>query len=223
MNLTAARHHTAHKPSRSMGWFIALSLLLHLMVLLGMQREQEQVLFPAAQTRTAALALHLRQPEPAAAAKPAQTTPQASETVTTPLQPGHRSVRPEQQQPEPKTQTKQANTQKTAINTETITAEAHPDSTARLENLRVTLQRELTHYFNYPILARRNGWQGEVILAFRLEVDGTIMNARVARSSGYGVLDRAALNALGKVKRINHTLQQVQDMQLPVIYRLQES
>lgn len=205
-----------------MGWFVALSLLLHLVVLLGMQREQEHVLLPAAQTRTAALALHLRQPDPSVAARPAQTTPQARKTVTTPRPSRHRTVRSEQQQPEPKTETKQANTPKTLPRTEAITTEAHPDSTAQLENLRVTLQRELTNHFSYPLLARRRGWQGEVILAFRLEVDGTIINARVARSSGYGVLDRAALNALGKVKRINHTLQQVQDMQLPVIYRLQE-
>ena len=217
MSQLAASHHTEHSPSRSMGWFVVISLLLHLMVLLGMQREQEQILFPAAQTQTAALALHLRPPEPAVKAKPEQAKQPARKVSARSQSSKPRSVRAEHQ-PEPQ----KTNSETPAEKSEVITTEAHPDSTTRLENLRVTLQRELTHYFNYPILARRNGWQGEVVLAFRLNVDGTIINARVARSSGYGVLDRAALNALGKVKRINHTLQQVQDMQLPVIYRLQE-
>ncbi len=64
------------------------------------------------------------------------------------------------------------------------------------------MRQELARHFNYPLLARRRGWEGEVLLAFRLEADGRITGAHVARSSGYGVLDRAALTALGKVKRI---------------------
>lgn len=206
-----------------MGWFVALSLLLHLVFLLGMQREQEPVLLPAAQTQTAALALHLRQPEAAATTKPAPHTTQPRKTVTTPEPARHGSVYQAQQTTEQQPEPQQAQNQMPVTKPAPVTARAHPDSTDQLENLRVTLRRELTNHFSYPQLARRRGWQGEVILAFRLEVDGTIINARVARSSGYGVLDRAALNSLGKVKRINQTLPQEQDMQLPVIYRLQES
>ena len=89
-------------------------------------------------------------------------------------------------------------------------------------NLKVTLQQEFARHFSYPSLARRRGWQGEVLLAFRLETDGRIMDAHIARSSGYTVLDRAALAALGKIKRIETKTPRSVAMQLPVIYRLQE-
>ncbi len=88
-------------------------------------------------------------------------------------------------------------------------------------SLRITLQQEIARYFSYPLLARRRGWQGEVLLAFRLEADGRIVDARIARSSGYGILDRAALTALGKVKRVHSGTSRGFAMQLPVIYRLE--
>ena len=88
-------------------------------------------------------------------------------------------------------------------------------------SLKVTLEQELARHFSYPLLARRRGWQGEVLLAFRLEADGRIIDARVSRSSGYSVLDRAALTALGKIKRIETKTPRGFAMQLPVIYRLE--
>lgn len=88
-------------------------------------------------------------------------------------------------------------------------------------SLKVTLHQELARHFNYPLLARRRGWQGEVLLAFRLEADGRIIDARIARSSGYSVLDHAALTALGKVKRIETGASHGFAMQLPVIYQLE--
>lgn len=79
----------------------------------------------------------------------------------------------------------------------------------------------LADHFRYPLQARRLGWQGEVVLAFRLEADGRILDARIARSSGYRVLDRAALDALDKVKGMRHESGRGINLQLPVIYRLE--
>jgi protein TonB len=87
--------------------------------------------------------------------------------------------------------------------------------------LKARIQLALARHFRYPSMAKRRGWQGEVILAFRLQSDGSIISARIAHSSGYSVLDQAALHALGKVKRLKHTMQDELDMQLPVIYRLE--
>ncbi len=92
-----------------------------------------------------------------------------------------------------------------------------PTEQALLTAVRLALAR----HFHYPRMAMRRGWQGEVILAFQLQADGTIVNARIAQSSGYSVLDRAALHALGKVNRIRNTLRGNRAMQLPVIYRLE--
>jgi protein TonB len=85
----------------------------------------------------------------------------------------------------------------------------------------LTLQQALARHFRYPLLARKRGWQGEVLLAFRLESDGRILDARIARSSGYRLLDRAALDALGRIKGIDNGAQQGLTLQLPVIYRLE--
>lgn len=92
-----------------------------------------------------------------------------------------------------------------------------PTDQALLAEVKLVLAR----HFHYPRMAMRRGWQGEVILAFQLQADGTIVNARIAQSSGYSVLDRAALHALGKVNRIRNTLRGNRAMQLPVIYRLE--
>ena len=83
------------------------------------------------------------------------------------------------------------------------------------------LKRELARHFSYPLPARKRGWQGEVILAFFLEPDGRITGARIARSSGYSVLDRAALTALGRIKQIETGRAYGFAMKLPVIYRLE--
>jgi protein TonB len=89
------------------------------------------------------------------------------------------------------------------------------------QSLLAAVRLALARHFHYPRMAMRRGWQGEVILAFHLQADGTIVNARIAQSSGYSVLDRAALKALDEINRIGHPLRGDHAMQLPVIYRLE--
>jgi protein TonB len=47
----------------------------------------------------------------------------------------------------------------------------------------------------YPSTARRRGWEGEVLLLVDVTAQGEVCNVTVSRSSGYRILDRAALNA----------------------------
>ena len=44
----------------------------------------------------------------------------------------------------------------------------------------------------YPLEAARNEWQGEVILAFLVGVDGNVVASKIERSSGHQVLDEQA-------------------------------
>lgn len=90
------------------------------------------------------------------------------------------------------------------------------DTAAVLNAARLRLQQ----HFRYPLLARRRGWQGEVLLGFQLSARGQITDIRVARSSGYPLLDRAAVNSLRQVGSLPTPRQQL-DLQLPVIYRLE--
>lgn len=48
----------------------------------------------------------------------------------------------------------------------------------------------------YPAEARENGWEGRVILHVQVGADGRAAAVRIARSSGFGSLDRAALSAV---------------------------
>ncbi len=48
----------------------------------------------------------------------------------------------------------------------------------------------------YPARARRRGWEGRVLLVVRVRADGAAESVRVASSSGHGILDRAARDAV---------------------------
>lgn len=93
------------------------------------------------------------------------------------------------------------------------------------------LQLELKQYFYYPRLAQRQNIQGTVILGFAINLQGTLTNIRIVKSSGFAVLDIAAEDALQKLHQLDwdqdrdrHYLQRDNsNIRLPVIYRLTES
>jgi len=47
----------------------------------------------------------------------------------------------------------------------------------------------------YPLLALKNNWSGEVVLRLFINNSGQLDDVRVVSSSGYPLLDKAALNA----------------------------
>ena len=95
------------------------------------------------------------------------------------------------------------------------------------ERVRSDIAAALARHFRYPRLARRQGWEGRVVLVFRVHPDGRISDVRVRESSGRAILDEAAVHALEQVD----ILQGVRDGQiettvsltLPVTYRLQSA
>lgn len=92
--------------------------------------------------------------------------------------------------------------------------------------IRARLRTHLARHFEYPYAARLRGWEGEVLLAFRIESDGRLEDIRVARGSGFAVLDDSALNSLARVGRLEEARAWLDgnrlDMQLAVVYRLHE-
>ncbi len=94
-------------------------------------------------------------------------------------------------------------------------------------HLQARLLTELARHFSYPDMARRRGWEGTVLLGLSVESDGRLDKIHVARSSGYAVLDRSALNSLSRLGRLVEASAWLDgrgmDMQLPVIYRLIEN
>lgn len=48
----------------------------------------------------------------------------------------------------------------------------------------------------YPETARRSGWEGKVIVRVEVSAEGVPTSVTLAKSSGYGVLDQAALRSV---------------------------
>ena len=48
----------------------------------------------------------------------------------------------------------------------------------------------------YPLIARRKGWEGTVVIDIQVSGDGRVRAARIEKSSSYTVLDDAALGAV---------------------------
>jgi TonB family protein len=98
--------------------------------------------------------------------------------------------------------------------------------TAAATELRGRIESELARYFQYPPLARREGWEGVVQLQFDVAGDGAIRNIQLASSSGYALLDRAAQDALAKAARVTvppALAGGARAIALPVRYRLTEA
>jgi protein TonB len=91
------------------------------------------------------------------------------------------------------------------------------------QHLRASILRLVATRFRYPVLARRKGMQGIVRLQVRIETDGRISRLQVRQTSGYPVLDQAALQSL-QLASVPDAAQwmngQAIDIIIPVEYRL---
>ncbi|MDY0269231.1 TonB family protein [Trichloromonas sp.] len=67
---------------------------------------------------------------------------------------------------------------------------ASPEATLRPPRYRYNPRPE------YPALAKRRRWQGEVLVRVRVDVRGEVCNVRLESSSGHDILDQAALKAV---------------------------
>lgn len=60
------------------------------------------------------------------------------------------------------------------------------------------VRRKLSRSLRYPRSARRKGLTGEVTVGFTVQSSGAATGARIVRSSGSPILDRAALETVGR-------------------------
>jgi len=86
------------------------------------------------------------------------------------------------------------------------------------------LQSEFQARFKYPMLARKRGWQGKVVLALHINVQGKISDIAIKRSSGYTVLDHNAVKtfkAIGKLSpNLYDRMNSTHSFNIPIIYQL---
>ena len=71
----------------------------------------------------------------------------------------------------------------------------------------------------YPERARRTGLEGKVVTSFTLREDGSIVDAKVVKSSGSTVLDEAALKALAR-SSFKQKRERSVSVVLPIEYKL---
>ncbi len=86
-----------------------------------------------------------------------------------------------------------------------------------LAKIREAIQSCLT----YPLIARRMGWEGTVIVRFKLSPEGKLEEAKVEKSSGFEILDRNALEILRIASRSFPKPKREVVLVVPIVYSLE--
>jgi len=60
------------------------------------------------------------------------------------------------------------------------------------------IRRRIETHKSYPGLARRKGWEGDVVVELQLDGGGGVRDVKVIEKSGHGILDRATLATIWK-------------------------
>jgi len=74
---------------------------------------------------------------------------------------------------------------------------------------------------SYPLIARRMGWEGTVIVCFTLTPEGRVENIGVRESSGHEVLDRSALEVIKRAARDFPRPKEKVVLVIPIVYKLE--
>jgi periplasmic protein TonB len=73
-------------------------------------------------------------------------------------------------------------------------------STLWLAEYTQVMTNQVARVRTYPQIARLRGWEGTTVVTVQLAPDGSILDARVAQSSGHEVLDRQAISMVRRAE-----------------------
>ncbi len=139
-----------------------------------------------------------------------------------------KSVVPEKIKPPEKTSIKAsrkslAETSKSTQKKET-THNTNNNKSNHDEKIKALLNNELSKHFYYPKAAQRKNRQGRVLLGFTISPLGSIENIHVNQSSGFSILDNAAIKALKKIDANKDLANELNgdssEHTLPITYKL---
>ena len=127
----------------------------------------------------------------------------------------------------PVTEVKKSVASKAISTAKSSTQEQHISITQDESRARVIsiIYKKLNHHFAYPTLAQKRNWQGKVELSLRVTSNGKIEDVQLNNSSGYSILDQAAISSLlkvGNLPQISSWLPYDVHLKIPVIYQLTE-
>ena len=82
------------------------------------------------------------------------------------------------------------------------------------------IRKKLIQKKIYPYAARKKGIQGIVFILLKLDEQGYLIELRVTQSSGYKILDKAAVSLIKKVVPYEHGTGQPISIEIPIKYSL---
>jgi protein TonB len=101
------------------------------------------------------------------------------------------------------------------------------DETASVAQYRIALMEAARAFKSYPALARENNWQGRVEVRVFVAAGGALAGVTVSASSGFQVLDQAALAMVRRAHAraaLPAALRRLEfDIRVPVVYGLKDS
>ena len=188
--------------SHNIKWFLGLSVAVHAAALLALAQPENSI---GASGRTLLLSVSDRSGEsvsqPPAATEnemevvadapvlqPQATLPVINDTAPAKQRPADQPVA--QAQPETAVENRSDKSQSMQASSTTISREQQQ------QHLRASVMAFITGQLNYPAIARHKGWQGVVKLQLLIESDGHISDLHIEQTSGYALLDKAALSSL---------------------------
>ena len=188
--------------SHNIKWFLGLSVAVHAAALVALAQPENSI---GASGRTLLLSVSDRSGEsvsqPPAATEnemevvadapvlqPQATLPVITDTAPAKQRPADQPVA--QAQPETAVENRSDKSQSMQASSTTISREQQK------QHLRASVMAFITGQLNYPAIARHKGWQGVVKLQLLIESDGHISDLHIQQTSGYALLDKAALSSL---------------------------
>jgi protein TonB len=198
-------------PNKRLGILLLFSVAVHSLVFISNNNDITKLpaQLPNQSGRVFSITLQKIQP-PASNKSPAQKQKTATQ---------HKSAIKPQQEQLAKADKNTATTNEPVAEEAPVQSRNAPDTTQVISIINLQLRQ----YFYYPRIAQKYNWQGQVILKFKINHNGKVENINIVESSGYKILDLAAVNALNKLNQIASNFNwpnNGMDINLPVIYRL---
>jgi len=81
------------------------------------------------------------------------------------------------------------------------------------------IQKNIQKNLYYPDIARKMGWEGDVLLTFTVCKNGKIEEIEISKSSGYKILDKSAVRVIEKISPLPKTPEKI-ILQIPIYYKL---
>lgn len=81
------------------------------------------------------------------------------------------------------------------------------------------IRKIVQKHLSYPKIARQKGWEGKVTVSFVVYESGHVENVKVLESSGFGMLDKSAVETIKRVSPLPKPPVRA-ELIIPIVYKL---